>query len=312
VYAREVRTTRGVRPSTPHKPKGASLTRQETAQPQGCDKENCAKRRVQTTTRRAAPHRHKLEPHNPKGASLSAPLGSGRARRGAARPGGCVAPLVWQCDTCAGRSRTTRRVRRSRGGRRVACARNSPHSPRVAAKETPQQQGGKEPHAALHRAATSAGRTTQRVRRPVCPSVRGSRTTRRVRRSSDNWGDTPGVMPHNPEGASLHPIDGVARAPARTALPERCVKPETRDGAHNRNRAQDRGARLKGCFTHKPDARHQSEWALKKTGRTTRRVQQPQKTGRRARPTARARQGSTTQWVLHPENPTRGPRASGR
>jgi len=135
----------------------------------------------------------------------------------------------------------------------------------------------------------------------VCPSVRGSRTTRRVRRSSDNWGDTPGVMPHNPEGASLHPIDGVARAPARTALPEGCVKPETRGGAHNQKRAYDRGARPKGCFTHKPDARHQRNCALKKTGRTTRRVSQPQKTRRRVQPTACARRGSTTQRVLHPQ-----------
>jgi len=183
-------------------------------------------RKGKTTTRRSAPHSHRREPHNPKGASLSAPLGSGRARGGAARPGGCVTPPSRQCDPCVRRSRTTRRVRRSRGARRVARARKNPRSSKGATNYTAHEKECKPPHAAPHRTATSASRTTRRVRRSVCLSVLGSPTTRRVRRSSDNWGDTPEGMPHNPEGASLHPIDGVARAPARDPQPGRWVTPD--------------------------------------------------------------------------------------
>jgi len=246
----------------------------------------------------------------------------------------------------------------------------------------------------------------------VCLSVLGSPTTRRVRRSSDNWRDTPAGMPHNPEGASLHPIECCAcaaarpttrtvghsgcflawrpcegepqhpesapldpnnlrttphpgawrseRAPVRAdkgiAQPDGCVNLRKSGGAHNQRRLHDRGARPRrvlhpatrhaaqenvrakkkgahnpkgastpenraarttkgvrstgehdpeGCFTQKPAAPHGIKWAQKRKGRTTRRVRQPQKTGRRAQPKACARQGSTTQKGSSPSNPTR-------
>jgi len=236
----------------PHAPPGGQLAPGKSSQPERCVPERRTTRRVRllgdkkphktplvrvrqkglrnkkgkTTARRSAPHSNRREPHNPKGASLSAPLGSGRERGGATRPGGCVTPPSRQCDACVRRSRTTRRVRRSGGARRVACTRKNLRSPKGATSYTAHQQGCKPPRAAPHRTATSASRTTRRVRRPVCLSVLGSPTTRRVRRSSDNWGGPPEGMPHNPEGASLPPIDGVARAPARHPQPGRWVTPD--------------------------------------------------------------------------------------
>jgi len=78
---------------------------------------------------------------------------------------------------------------------------------------------------------------------------------------------------HNPKGAS-NPKHGAARTTKSVRATEE----------HD----------PKGVSPTNPDTPHESKWALKKTGRITRRVRQPQKTGRRAQPTACARQGSTT------------------
>jgi len=56
-----------------------------------------------------------------------------------------------------------------------------------------------------------------------------------------------------------------------------------------------------GCFTQQPDTPHKRKWVLNKMGRTTQRVRQTRKTARCAQPKACARQGSTTERVLHPE-----------
>ena len=128
------------------------------------------------------------------------------------------------------------------------------------------------------------------------------------------------------------------RALDRRARPNRVLHPGTRraareqvgaktNGAHNLKGAstsENRAARTtkgvrstgehdpKRCFTQKPAAPHENKWAQKQTGRTTRRVRQPQKTGRRAQPKACARQGSTTQKGVSPSNPTRRTRECAR
>ena len=121
------------------------------------------------------------------------------------------------------------------------------------------------------------------------------------------------------------------RAHGRGARPRRVLHPATRHAAQENVRAKEIGAHNpkgastleiraerttrgvrstgehdpEGCFTQKPAAPHGIKWAQKRKGRTTRRVRQPQKTGRRAQPKACARQGSTTQKGSSPSNPTR-------
>jgi len=117
------------------------------------------------------------QPHNPRREPLHAP------------PGGQLAPgKSTQPKVCVPERRTTRKVRLI-GDKKW-------HNPKGATKRAAQQEGGKTSHAAPHITATSASRTTQRVRRSQRLLDRGKHEEE----------------PHDPEGASIHPFGNAALA----------------------------------------------------------------------------------------------------
>jgi len=173
---------------------------------------------------------------------------------------------------------------------------------------------GARPKRVLHPATRSAAREQVGANKNGAHNPTGAsnpehgaaRTTEGVRPTEEH--DPTGASPRNPTRRTRTS----GRKNERGAQPEGCINLRKPGGAHNQKRAHDRGARPKGCFTQKPDAPHENKWAQKQTGRTNRRVRQPQRTGRRAQPKACARQGSTTQKGSSPSNPTRRTRESGR